>query len=291
MTGLGERHAEDSVAAVLDAAARCLAVAGVETPRQDARLLLAAVLDVEPGTLLARPEARLNDADWRRFQALVGERVKRKPVSRILGVREFWSLPFRLDAATLDPRPDSETLVEAGLAHLPRDAKAKVLDFGTGTGCLLLSVLHERPNAWGVGVDRSERAVRAARANAAALGLEARAAFVAGDWGAALADGFDLILANPPYVSDSEMAQLGPEVANYDPAHALRAGPDGLDAYRAMAPSLPRVLRTGGMAAIEVGAGQARAVERILCDAGLQVKQPVCDLAGIARCVIATLPE
>ena len=280
----------DRVSAVLDAAARRLAAAGVDGARRDARLLLAAVLECEPGALLAWPDRRLEPMAWRRFQAMVDARAERKPISRILGCREFWSLPFWLDDATLDPRPDSETLVEAALAQLSPDASARLLDLGTGSGCLLLSVLHERPNAWGLGVDRCERAVRTARRNAVALGLRERSAFVVGNWGGGLVGGFDAILVNPPYVSESEMAQLAPEVARYDPAQALRAGADGLDAYRALAPALPGLLKPGGFAAIEVGAGQARDVDALLRRAGLRTRPPVCDLAGIARCLIAASP-
>jgi release factor glutamine methyltransferase len=281
-----------SVESALAHASRRLAAAGVAEPRRDARLLMAAALDCDLGSLLGRPAQPLDAGARAAFAAMVDARLARKPVSRILGEREFWSLPFAVDASTLDPRPDSEAVVEAALARLPERAAAwRLLDLGTGSGCPLVALLSERPNAWGVGVDRSVDAVRMARANADWLGLGRRAVFLAGDWTAALDGRFDAVVANPPYVAEGEMAELAPEVAWHDPASALCAGRDGLDAYRAIAPRLPGLLHEGGFVALEVGHGQAGAVTQLLRQAGLRPLDPVCDLTGIARCVCATAGE
>ncbi|RDD60991.1 peptide chain release factor N(5)-glutamine methyltransferase [Ferruginivarius sediminum] len=279
-----------TIAEALAEAARKLDAAGVPDARRDARVLMAEAVGGDIASVLGRPEAILDDAARSGFDAMIAQRAARRPVSRILGRREFWSLPFSVDASTLDPRPDSETLVEAVLEHVPdRGAGLRLLDLGTGSGCLLLALLRELPNAWGVGVDRNGEAARTAAGNARALGLSKRAAFVAGDWGAALGGGFDVVVCNPPYIADAEMAALSPEVALYDPDSALRAGSDGLDAYRALVPQLPDLVKPGGLAAIEVGYNQAGLVSDLLRSYGLRVKSPVCDLAGVVRCVRATV--
>ena len=177
-----------------------------------------------------------------RYTALIARRAAREPVSRILGVREFWSLPLAIDAHVFDPRPESETVVEAGLALIPdRGAAMAVLDLGAGSGALLLALLSELPRADGIGVDVSPGAVVLARANAAALGLGRRCRFIAGDWGSAIRGRFDLILANPPYVARADIARLGPEV-RHEPERALAGGADGLDGYRALLPDVARLL-------------------------------------------------
>lgn len=207
-------------------------------------------------------------------------------MSRILGVREFWSLEFLLSDATLDPRPDTETVVEAALALVgDRAAALKVLDLGTGTGCLLVALLHELPNAWGLGVDRSEGAARTAASNAMRLGVGGRSAFVVGDWASPLAAGFDLVVSNPPYIAEGELPLLAPEVRLYDPPSALAAGDDGLAAYRAIARDLDRLLAPGGRVVVEVGRGQAEDVAAILAGAGLSDLGFRSDLAGIPRAV------
>jgi release factor glutamine methyltransferase len=185
-------------------------------------------------------------------------------VARLTGVREFWSLPFRVTPDTLEPRPDSETVVEAALAALdaagvPRQRPLGLLDLGTGTGCLLLALLRELPAAWGLGVDISPGACAAAAANARSLGLARRARFRPGDWGRGLDGGFDLVVANPPYVSDGEIATLQPEVALHEPRSALAGGPDGLAGHRALAPHVARLLGDGGVAVVEFGAGPGSA--------------------------------
>lgn len=270
-------------------AAERLAEAGVATPRRDARLLLAAALECEPGWLLGWPDEPVTPGARARFDAMIGARVARKPVSRILGRRQFWSLSLAVTAHTLDPRPESETLVEAVLARLgDRYARLRLLDLGTGSGCLLLALLSELKNAFGVGVDRDREAIRVARENARAAAVAARTAFFAGDWAHALDGGFDVVVCNPPYVTDTEMAGLPPEVARYDPPLALRAGQDGLAAYRAVVPALPALLAPGGIAALEIGPGQAMPVQALLAAYGLRTEAPVRDLAGRPRCVCAT---
>ena len=272
-------------AAQRDGTAR-LAAAGVDGAALDARLLLMAALGCDRTALLSRAAETVPDAAAARYAGFLARRAGHEPVSRILGHREFWSLDFALGPATLDPRPDSETLVEAALAACPgRDLR--VLDLGTGTGCLLLAVLHDRPGAIGIGIDRSEAAVRTARDNARALGLADRAAFLVGDWANALDARFDLVLSNPPYIPEAEIAALDPEVRDHDPRLALSGGADGLDAYRALAVALPDLLVPGGTAVVELGIGQAPDVTALFRAAGLDITGTPHDLAGIPRCVLS----
>lgn len=264
------------------AAAR-LAAAGVENPRREARLLLALALGTDlAGVLRADPP----DAAARaRFESLVARRAAREPFARIAGRREFWGMEFALSPATLVPRPDSETLVEAALAARPeRDPVRRVLDLGTGTGCLLAALLAEYPSARGVGVDRSPEAAATARANLARLGD--RALVIVGDWGTALAGGFDLVVANPPYIPAGEIDALAPEVAAHEPRAALAGGADGLAAYRAILADLPRLLAPGGLTILELGIGQAEAVQALAAAAGLETVALRADLAGIPRALV-----
>lgn len=221
-----------------------------------------------------------------RAVALIRRRAAGEPIAHLIGEREFWSLPFRCTAATLIPRPDSETLIETALARLP-DAAAplRVLDLGTGTGCLLLTILHLYPAAAGIGVDKSPPALAVAADNARRLGLAERAGFVCGDWTDAIAGTFDLILANPPYVADADLAGLSAEVGRWEPRLALAGGADGLDAYRAILPTLGARLAADGIALFEVGFGQAPAVAAIAAAAGFQHIEVSRDLAGIGRCL------
>ncbi len=269
-------------------ACRRLTAAGVASPRLDARLFLEHALDAAPGTALGQRERPLDAGEMELFTALVERRAAREPVARILGVREFWSLPFRVTAHTLVPRPDSETIVETALRWATeRDGPLTVLDLGTGSGCLLLAVLHELKEASGLGVDVDQEALAVARDNARTLGLGERARFIRGDWGGGIDGRFTLVLANPPYVASGDLRGLEPEVAAFEPRRALDGGPDGLDAYRAMAPGLSRLLEDDGAAFIEVGAGQAAPVGALLERNGLQVAAVGKDLAGIERCITA----
>ncbi|MCH8683722.1 peptide chain release factor N(5)-glutamine methyltransferase [Pedomonas mirosovicensis] len=263
-------------------AAGQLAAAGLLDPRLDAEVLLAHVLGMPRLVMLIDTSREITDAEVRAFEALVARRETHEPVAYITGMREFWSLDFRVTPATLIPRPDSETLVEAALSAFPQERPARVLDLGTGSGCLLLSVLHEFPGSFGVGVDRSEAAAMVAADNAARLGLQERAAFIVGDWAGALVGTFDCILANPPYIGEGEA--LSPEVAAFEPVTALFAGPDGLDDYRRIIPELARLLSPRGHAFFEIGYTQAEAVGRIAEACGLSVRVHN-DLAGHPRCV------
>jgi release factor glutamine methyltransferase len=227
-----------------------------------------------------------------RFQDFVDKRAARMPVSRILGEREFWSLRLTIGPAVLDPRPDSETLVDAARVHVDgmaagRQGAWRVLDLGTGSGCLLLAVLSELPNATGLGLERDPNAAALARANAVRHSLDGRAEIRAAPWDSLSGQRFDLIVANPPYVPSAKIAHLQPEVARFDPSGALDGGPDGLDAYRDLAGRLAGWLAPGGQAFLEAGQGQAPAVQALLQRVGLHTPAGVCDLAGTLRCVRA----
>jgi release factor glutamine methyltransferase len=272
--------------ALAQAAAR-LAAAGIAAPRREARLLLALALGRPAESLLASSGDGISPEAAAHAASLVERRAGHEPFSRIAGKREFWSREFLLSPDTLDPRPDSETLIDAALARLPdRAVPLEILDFGTGTGALLLALLAELPNAAGIGVDLSPGAVETARRNAAALGLSARARFIVGDWGKGLSAPADVILANPPYIPSEQLTRLAPEVVRHDPPAALDGGTDGLQAYRELAPDLARLLTITGFAVCEIGAGQGEAVARIMAVAGLEVNTSRRDLAGIERCLV-----
>ncbi len=273
---------------VLAAAATRLAAAGIESPALEARLLLGHALGCDQVTLIrerAAPLALALAAPG--FPALLARRAGHEPLAQILGRREFWGLSFAVSPATLIPRPDSETLITAALAASPdRRAVRRVLDLGTGSGCLLLAALHEFPAAFGVGVDLSPGALATACANAAALDLAGRAAFLCGDWARALRGGFDLVLCNPPYIESGAIAGLAPEVARFEPRAALDGGADGLDAYRAVIADLPLLLAPGGVAILELGAGQAGAAAALAAARGLAVRALAPDLGGIPRALV-----
>lgn len=275
--------------AVRAATAR-LAGAGIEAPRREARLLLLYALGATPESLARDPDRRLAPAEATAFAGLVARRAARQPMSQIMGQREFWSLSFRVSAAVLTPRPDSETVIEAALCHAPPSEAPRLLDLGTGSGCLLLALLHEWPRAWGLGVDCSALALAIARANAAALGVAARAVFLQADWAAPLVGRFDVVVANPPYIARAALAELAPEVARHEPRLALDGGIDGCDAYRRLAPALPTLLAPGGVAVLEVGADQADRVAALMTAAGLSERARRRDLGGIVRCLVFGQP-
>jgi release factor glutamine methyltransferase len=218
---------------------------------------------------------------------MLRRRLDHAPVAHLLGTQEFWSLRFAVSPATLIPRADSEALIEAAIDAFPdRAAVRRVLDLGTGTGCLLLAALTEFPNATGLGLDRVPAAAALARDNAARLGLADRARFAAADWAAPLSGRFDLVISNPPYIERATIPGLMPEVARHEPASALDGGPDGLDAYRAICAALPRLLAPGGRAVVELGQGQQAAVTTIAAHAGLRVVGCRVDLGGVARALL-----
>lgn len=271
-----------TLAEALSAAVPRLRAAGVEAAPRDARLLLAHAAGVEAdrlSLLLAEPLAAEAEA---RFEAALVARAARQPVSQILGRRLFWGRPFRVTRDTLDPRPETEVLVAAALAA----PFTRLLDLGTGTGAILLTLLAERPEAIGVGTDVSAAALAVARGNAAALGLADRAAFRAADWFAGVAGRFDLIVTNPPYIAEAELAGLAPEVRDWEPRQALTPGGDGLDAYRAIARGAGAHLAPGGRLIAEIGPDQADAVARLFTSAGLGPISVLRDLDGRDRVVV-----
>ena len=277
-----------TVGSALDDAAAALAAAGFDEPRRRARRMLAAALRVSAAEIFAHPEEALTAAEEARVSEVLTRMIAREPLSRIVGRREFWGLEFVLSAETLDPRSDSESVVEAVLSRLPdRSRTYRFLDLGTGTGCLLLALLSEFPRASGVGIDVAAGAALTARRNATLLGLADRAYFAVGDWAGAIAGGFDAVVANPPYILTRVIPELPPEVRDYDPKQALDGGPDGLLAYRAIAADLRRLLRPSGLFAAEIGLGQAEVVTGILVENGLVIDGFAADLGGVIRCVVA----
>jgi release factor glutamine methyltransferase len=263
-----------------------LARAGIERARSEAWLLLSAATGRSRAELIAGAPAALSPAQEQRLAALAARRLAREPMAYILGEREFWSLPLQVGPAVLVPRPESETVVEAALAAVAdRTASLRILDLGTGSGCLLLALLSELPRATGLGVDRSPAALAVARSNAKALGLADRATFREGDWGGGIASRFEIIVSNPPYVAEADANSLAPEVRAFEPAEALLAGPDGLAAYRTLAPDCARLLAAGGVVCLEIGQGQGAAVAAILRRHGLRLAGSRPDLAGIERCL------
>jgi release factor glutamine methyltransferase len=287
----GEVEVSKTLGSLLGEAAFGLSQAGFAEPRRLARRLVASALDLAPTELLAHPEQVVDAQQSGRVRLALIRMADREPLSRILGHREFWGLEFALSADTLDPRPETETVVEAVLRQvLDHEAPLRFLDLGTGTGCILLALLSEFPAATGFGVDLAPGAAATARRNAAALGLAERAHFVVGDWGTAVAGRFDVITSNPPYIAAGALADLPREVALYDPCLALDGGPDGLEAYRSLVVDLSRLLEPGAVLAVEVGFGQAPTVAAMLRAGGLAISGHERDLAGIARCVVAHAP-
>jgi release factor glutamine methyltransferase len=280
-----------SIAAVRRNLARQFNAAGLDTPELDARVLVGHALALDHAALMAQSERRLTDEEADAIARLMQRRLDREPVARIVGAKEFWGLPLSLNADTLVPRPDTETVVEAALAALGSDRTRprRIADLDTGSGALLLALLSELPAAQGVGTDISVAALRCARSNASVLGLARRADFIACDHGAALGGNFDLVVANPPYVASADIAVLPPEVRDFDPRRALDGGPDGLAAYRAIAADARRLLAPEGVLVIELGAGQLDAVISLTVAAGLvPTGAPRCDLSGFPRALAVT---
>ena len=277
----------------IGAAARALAqrfvAAGIDTARLDARLLVAEVAGIAPDRVALAPDTPLTSEQAARLEHLAVRRERREPISHILGRRGFWTLELKVTVDTLDPRGDTETLVEAVLARVAdRSAPLRVVDFGTGTGAILLALLSELPNASGVAVDKSPAALAVARENAESNGLAGRVDFVQSDWAAAVEGSADVVVSNPPYIPDADIDRLEPEVATYEPRLALAGGGDGLECYRVLVPQMAALAVPGGVVAVEAGAGQAGDVAAIFRQAGLTVVALPHDLAGVERCVVAT---
>ena len=270
---------------------RRLEQAGIESARTDARLLLGQVLGGGAERVLAEKGRALTANEADQFEALVARRLTHEPMSHIRGTREFWSLDFKVTNATLTPRPDTETLIEAVLDHVEGPA-SRVLDLGTGTGCIFLALLSEWPEALGVGVDASEVALAVARENAQALGLAARTRFVHADWTdddwtRDLGGPFEVVVSNPPYIPASDIAALDADVRDFEPMDALNGGADGLDAYRIIVKGVRGLIATGGILAFEVGIGQADEVAGLMSGAGFKILEKRKDLSGIERAVVA----
>jgi release factor glutamine methyltransferase len=279
----------------IESARRALAArlqsAGIEQPAFDARLLVGAALRLDLTGMVTQAARQLAPEEAARLEAYAKRRLAHEPVARILGAREFWGLPFQLSEATLVPRPDTETVVELAL-EIFRERQAlhrpRIADIGTGSGAILLALLHEIPDAVGVGTDLSLTALKTARDNAAALGLADRASFVACSYAAALSGPFDLVVSNPPYIPSAEIPKLSTEVREHDPHLALDGGNDGYDAYRALIPQATERLAPGGALIVEAGQGQARNIETLMIAAALVAdRPPKADLAGIPRAVSA----
>lgn len=273
-------------------AVRTLRDAGVASPETDARLLLCHALDIAREAFTATPGRALDAAERDRIGSLVARRQRREPVSRILGRREFYGLDFEIGPSTLDPRPDSETLIEAALDIAQRQGwrdrpVLRILDIGTGSGCLLLALLDALPAASGAGLDIEPDALAIARRNACTLGLSKRSRWIRSDYLERISETFDLIVSNPPYVARAGLGTLEPEVSRYDPRTALDGGPDGLSAYARIVPGLPLVMARDSVVLIEIDPGIEGAVRDLLTEAGLDAEAARPDLSGCARVIEA----
>jgi release factor glutamine methyltransferase len=263
-----------------------LEAAGVAGPVIDARLLVEAAAEATRTDIVTDPYRALTPEQEARLEDYLARRARREPVSHILGRKGFWKIMLRVTPDVLTPRPDTETVVEYALRDFPERAAWSVLDLGVGSGAILLAILAERPAARGLGVDVSEEALAVARENAANLGLGGRVALLRGDWTHGLGEaGFDLVVANPPYIAAEVIGALEPEVRDHEPRLALDGGADGLDAYRILAPEILRVLKPGGRFAVEIGYDQKAAVEALFRAAGARDVQTIRDLGDRDRVV------
>ena len=267
--------------------AQAFRTAGIEDADVDARLLVGHALHLDRARLIAQSDRILEAREINVISALAARRLKREPVSRILGQKEFWSIALAITPDVLVPRPETETVVEGALDFVVRGGlrmeKLRILDIGTGSGALLLALLRELPNATGTGTDISTGALKVARENAARCGVEGRCTFVVCDIASVVEGPFDLLVSNPPYIAHNEITSLAPEVKNYDPTVALDGGDDGLAAYRAIAADAKQLLAPGARMFVELGAGQEAAVRDLFTNVGL--------IAGIARTDLAGIPR
>lgn len=272
---------------ILHHAKQQLTASGIASALLDADLLMAHILHTSRESVIAYPERQLTPSQAEQFQVLLARRLAREPMAHLLGKREFWGREFIVTRDTLDPRPDSETLIDAVLnLYQDRNKILNILDFGSGTGCLLLTLLAEFPQSSGLAVDISPAALEVVKRNAAKLGLAKRCQYVVSSWGREVAGSFDLIVSNPPYIPYHEIAGLEPEVALYEPGVALDGGETGLECYQQLAPYISSLLSENGYAALEIGAGQQTEVRNIMEQAGLRPVSSHKDLAGIIRCLV-----
>lgn len=270
---------------------RKLAAAGIDSPRLEARLICAAALKCLPSEI----DFSLNEAQKQEALAMLEQRLKHKPLDKILGHKEFYKSDFAVDENVLSPRPDTEVLVEAAISLVRENQDFSILDLGTGSGCIIISILAECLNARGLAVDISEKSLAIARSNAEKNGVASRLELQQGDWFKGdfvknIGKKFDLIVSNPPYIPTDEIAALEPEVKDYDPLKALDGGQDGLDSYKRIAEVSGDLLKDGGYILLEAGAGQSSDIVRIFCDKQFQLIDVIHDLAQIARCVILQKP-
>ena len=267
-----------------------LQAGGIETAQLDARVLVGHVLGMGHGALIAQGQQSVASSESTAIDRAIARRLAHEPVALITGRKEFWGLIFHVNAATLVPRPDSETLVEAVLDHAGSRASSpglRILDLGTGTGCLLLSLLHELPQATGVGCDIEKGAVRLAERNAQSLGLSERCEFKISNWADSVNESFDIIICNPPYIRRTDILDLQPDVCRFEPKSALDGGEQGLDAYHELRSHIARCAKKGAFVALEVGQGQAESVRKLLfSEPNLKFLGFRTDLAGIQRCVV-----
>ncbi len=270
--------------AALKEAVTLMKAAGLDTPVLDARLIVQHALGIDWHTLYTKDDQPLSEPERARLESELTRRAGHEPVSRIVGRRHFWTLDLAVSPDTLDPRADTETLVEAVVHAIPdRNTPLRILDLGTGTGAILLALLAEYPAATGLGIDLSDATLEIARANADSHGLAERASFAQGNWTEGLSGPFDLIVSNPPYIETADLPALPPEVREHDPILALDGGADGLDAYRAILPAIADLLDRDGSAVLEIGFGQADDVCRVARDCGLTEVARRADLGGVER--------
>ncbi len=263
-----------------------LRLSHVDTPQLDARLLLQHAAGVTHEQLIADPQMVISDDVAVRYETLVERRVNFEPVSRIVGKRSFYGRDFSVTPAVLDPRGDTEVLIEACLARMPAGVAQRILDLGTGSGIIAVTLLAERPFATGIAVDTSKSALEVAQNNAHMHAVDTRLAFVESDWFGSVTGSFDIIASNPPYIEAAEIAALSSDVKDFDPHLALDGGDDGLDCYRAIASGAPQHLSRIGRVIVEIGAGQRDDVTVIFAESGLILEESLRDLAGHDRCLV-----
>ena len=276
-----------SVSEALQLIAQTFRAAGIDDADADARVLAGHALHLDRARLISQSDRVLEAREVNAISGLAARRLKREPVSRILGRKEFWSLALAITPDVLVPRPETETVVEGALDFVVRNGlrmeKLRILDIGTGSGALLVALLNELPNATGIGTDISRAALEAAQINVAQFGFESRSSLIACDMAAGVQGQFDLVVSNPPYIARGQIASLAPEVRDYDPMMALDGGDDGLTAYRSISADAKRILAQGGRLFVEMGAGQEPAVRELFTNAGLVVGIARNDLAGTPR--------